>query len=116
MGLKWNHKVSPNQQAYLQAEGADTILEHMNRSPSHSVHSNLSIPPSACSVCKITVRSLHRLHPSRNTEANKKPTVRIIRGLNKNIYEINLKELGLLVQRKKISDTSDDESLLFAKA
>lgn len=77
------------------------------------MHSNLFIPPSAC---KIIVRRLQRLHSSRNTEAHKKPTIRIIRGLRKYIYEINLKELGLLVQRKKILDRFDDESLLFVKA
>lgn len=80
MGIKWNHKVTPNQQAYLQAERADTILEHMNKSPSHSMCSHLSIPPRAS---KIIVKRLHRLHPSRNTEAHTKPTVRIIRGLRK---------------------------------
>lgn len=56
------------------------------------------------------------LHPSRNTEANKKTASRIIRDLRNKIYEINLKELGLWVQRKKISDVSDDQSLLFVEA
>jgi len=58
----------PDSKLYLQAQVADSILEHINRRTSHLMESNLSIP---LSTCKTTAGKLHELHPSRKQAANK---------------------------------------------